>query len=414
VQAVVALFAVALPLTIQPGARDAFRQGKDIVLAAEAIILLALGACLWLFGIVRLPKRLPRTPLAVIGVAAVVWVLVTCALASNHRLALEAALRFAVLAVVFLATLFAMSDADASFTWPLLVPALINAVIILLQATAIWSPFAMTGDRIAVIGLLGNPDDAAGYLVAPALLATALAASISGKRRVAYAVTAVILAVAVGATQTISATVTLTAALPLVLLVRVAPRRRKLAFGLFVTMAALAVLLPAIHPRLRQTIAALRNGDFVSLGSNRLLPFSAAAEMAIEHPLTGIGPGCFGLQYLPYELRAETRFKFLGESMARGINFGEAHNDHLEILAETGVPGYALFVAALILLALRSRGREAARDTNEVARVLALPLAGGVALLCMAHFALQLSSSASVIAQTAALCFAWRRDDEVA
>jgi O-antigen ligase len=412
VQTVVALFAVALPLTVQSGARDEFRQSKDIVLAAEAIVLLALATSLWLLGITRLPRRQLRTPLAILIIAAMGWAVVTGAVAANHRVALEAILRLTALLVVFLATVYAMSDRDASFSWPLLVPALINAVLIMLQAAEIWSPYAMVGNRISVFGLLGNPDDAGGYLLAPALLATALAAVLQGKRRIAYGVAALVLTTAIVATQTISATAAATLALPMVALLRIAPRRRRLAMTIFAAMAAMAVLLPIVHPRLRESLRSFRQGDYLAIGSNRLLPFGAALEMVIENPVAGVGPGCFGLEYFPYELRAATRFSILRESMVRGINYSEVHNDHLEIAAETGLPGYALFLAALLLLALRSRGGIAPTEASEVARVLALPLVAGLALLCMAHFALQVASSASIIVQTAAVCFAWRRDDE--
>jgi O-antigen ligase len=32
-------------------------------------------------------------------------------------------------------------------------------------------------------------------------------------------------------------------------------------------------------------------------------------------------------------------------------SFGEAHNDHAQLLAETGIPGYALFIVFLIAIA---------------------------------------------------------------
>jgi O-antigen ligase len=412
-QIVVAVFAVILPLTIQRHARDAFREPKDIVLAAEAIILVGLSACLWVLGVTRLSARRLSTPFELLAGAGIVWLLVSTTLASNHRLAIEACLRFAALLAVFLATAYAMHGADEKLAWALLVPALINAVVMISQAGKIWSPYPLIGGRIAVIGFLGNPDDAAGYLVAPAILAMALTTA-APRRRWIYVLTTLILAGGVAATQTISAVAALVVALPLVVHLRIAPRRRLLAWAIVAAMSAGMILLPLVHPRLRQSVSDLRHGNFASIGSNRLLPFTTALEMARDHPFIGVGPGCYGYQYFHYQIRAVERYGFLSESLVRGINFAEAHNDHLQVLAETGLVGYALFAAALVLLALRSRGAEAPRGRKEVARVLGLPLAAGVSVLCAAHFALQIAASASVIVQVAAVCFGWRRDDEVA
>ena len=61
------------------------------------------------------------------------------------------------------------------------------------------------------------------------------------------------------------------------------------------------------------------------------------------------------------------------------MNFGETHNDHLQVAAETGLPGYVLLAGAMALLAIPARRR---RDnvlplTTEqtVGRAIRMPLA---------------------------------------
>ncbi|MGH9456431.1 MAG: hypothetical protein ACRD2J_02175, partial [Thermoanaerobaculia bacterium] len=101
------------------------------------------------------------------------------------------------------------------------------------------------------------------------------------------------------------------------------------------------------------------------------------------------------------------------ESPAYSLNFGEAHNDYLQVLAVTGAPGLALFLAGLILVGRISIGRRGdagiADDRSRFARTLALPLAVAVAVMAAASFPLELGPTIWSQLFFAALALRWGR-----
>ncbi|MFD7658033.1 O-antigen ligase family protein, partial [Actinosynnema sp. NPDC059797] len=108
--------------------------------------------------------------------------------------------------------------------------------------------------------------------------------------------------------------------------------------------AALAVLAgcaalvagPALDRALREkTHVAGTNVD------TRELRWQAAARMVAEHPALGVGPGGFRANYPAASHNAE-----IDEQSP------VAHNMYLEVAAELGVPGFALFAALLALTAV--------------------------------------------------------------
>jgi O-antigen ligase len=78
----------------------------------------------------------------------------------------------------------------------------------------------------------------------------------------------------------------------------------------------------------------------------------AGILMFADHPLTGVGLGQYGFHYKAYQL---TDFFRGGESVKPIPN-----NVYVEVLAETGVAGAALFGLFLVGLLRRARGREVA------------------------------------------------------
>ena len=127
--------------------------------------------------------------------------------------------------------------------------------------------------------------------------------------------------------------------------------------------------------------------------------------MFTDHPLTGVGPGAFAWHYYDYKIRAEQRVPSLRLAYHRGSNAGEAHNDHLQVLAEGGVLGYAAFAAVMIALGSLSFR---APKTATFARRLALPLAIYWVVLSLAQFPLETTVVRSLLVHLAALCVAWR------
>lgn len=84
-----------------------------------------------------------------------------------------------------------------------------------------------------------------------------------------------------------------------------------------------------------ETIASAgTEASFVS----RLHLWRTSLTMTLERPLTGFGLGTFGWVLMPYRTDVTTNFSM------------HAHNEYLEALVETGIPGLVLVLAFLALL----------------------------------------------------------------
>lgn len=101
----------------------------------------------------------------------------------------------------------------------------------------------------------------------------------------------------------------------------------------------------------------------------RELRWQAAARMVAHHPALGVGPGGFREGYPAASHNAE-----IDEQTP------VAHNMYLEVAAELGVPGFALFAALLVLTAVVSeRVRRTSPDPRPVVAVQASLIAVVVA-----------------------------------
>ncbi len=133
----------------------------------------------------------------------------------------------------------------------------------------------------------------------------------------------------------------------------------------FWAMVVLVVLILAVVPHSRQAVVTLFWGDQTpTLDTNRMLPWAdqrpflwkGAYRIIKDHPWSGVGLGNFRLaykNYLPYELQK---------------TYNHAHNNFLQLGAETGLPGLAAFIVlniAILVFLLKSyfRVSEEARKT---------------------------------------------------
>jgi O-antigen ligase len=141
--------------------------------------------------------------------------------------------------------------------------------------------------------------------------------------------------------------------------------------------------------------------------SFRLPAYAVAWDMFRERPLLGVGPGSYRALYMPYKIQLDVRRP---EWIRVGHqSFGQAHNDHLQILAETGLPGYLLFLGALVFLARLSFARSGLDTPNaQFATTFAFPAAVAFFVLALAHFPMQLTSNLVPAAYLAALCISWK------
>jgi len=396
VRKLIAATVVLLPLITTSGGIDNFRQPKDSLLIAAASVLLAIAAITF---VVR-PFQIKMTrELMLIG-AALAWTLV-CTLTSTNRTLSAMSLVWLLSLLVFgLATAALAKEESLTVILLPLGVAAINAAIFLLQRFEIWNPITFTDDiapHFRYTALIGNPDDAASFFVAPTVVAIAFIASTRGWRR-AVAAIALTLLVAALVTGRLTGIVAATAGAAAFFIIRYRKRGIAAVAALIAIVIVVGLAWAPLRTRVGQIVGQIRAGDYAEATSGRVTPFLAAAAMTKDHMITGVGPSCFAWEYFPYKARIERRFPQLASAWAHSFVFRDVHNDHLELLAECGVIGYALVLAAIIAIV-----RATWRGENAFAAMAILPLAISLAVLCLAHFPLHLSAPALMFVYFGAL-----------
>ena len=143
--------------------------------------------------------------------------------------------------------------------------------------------------------------------------------------------------------------------------------------------------------RLLRGIGLLNASEDVSSG--RLHFWQTSLEIIRHNPLLGVGLDAFGVAYTPFDTW-------------NGIyRLERAHNDYLQILAETGVIGFACLVAFLFLL-FKQGSRVISQTQDKFRRGVALgALAGcfGIALHSFFDFPLRTPANALIFLTLAAL-----------
>jgi len=408
VLAVLAAGTLVIPTIFTVGA-DPFRLPKELAFRAEAVVLVAL-ALFWVTGRHR-TWTVRMRPDFMVAAAVIIWTLVTVGTSTNRQLSVDSLITVVAAVVIYVATCIAAQSMTLVAVDVLMIACCANALLVLLQELRIWNPY-QGGPR--TVALLGNPNDVGAFLVVPALAALVLAVVTSGKRRIAYAVIAVILVVGLLASGTRTAII----AFVVGVVVFVLGQGRKAAMGAaaVLVIVILALLWPStsIGRGARKLVDAARNRDYQRLFSERLAPFLAALDMIRDHPLLGVGPGCFKYQYMTYRVSLRDRYP---KEWTRGwpMNWGEVHNDHLQVAAETGLPGYALFLAAIVvgtgIVGRAPRGTNAATAEAAFARAMRKPLTAVVFVLCLAQFPLEMAAPRLMLLTLGALCMTWDRDD---
>src|SRR5258708_4065009 len=396
--------------TIYCNGLDVFRLPKELVFRAEAVLLLALAA-FWATAR-RRTWTLGWRPEFVVAGTVVCWAVVTTISSTNRQLSLDSLMTVLAAVVIFVATCVAAQTTSIIAIDVLMAACCTNGVIVVLQELKIWSPFpssATLGGHYSSIALLGNANDVGTFLVTPAIGAVVMSVTASGARRWIYAGVCVLLVAGIAASATRTALGALVAALFVFAAGR--SRRSALAAAGVLLILALVVLSPAtsIGRGVRDLADAATKRDYERLFSERLLPFLAAIDMTRDHPLLGVGPGCFKYHYMAYNVALQHRYP---KEWTRGwpMNWGEVHNDHLQVAAEAGLPGYALFIAAIsVIIWVPRRRMIAATPEGNFARVLRWPLAVAVFVICLAQFPLELAAPRPMLITLAGLCLTWDR-----
>ncbi|HYM61679.1 MAG TPA: O-antigen ligase family protein [Thermoanaerobaculia bacterium] len=401
--------AFAIPLVFVRDPIDMFRLPKALFLRAEAIMIVTATIAAWILG-APLPRLKPRDPrlLTLLGVFGGLIVLTITS--TNRALSMESLATAAATAIVFFATVSAARRHGPILLAVSLVAATANAVLAVLEETDIWMPFGVQSTlphHLQSTALAGNPNEIGGYLGAATL---ACIAAISMRRSRWFLACAAPLALALVASQTLTALI----AFPVACIAMIAVTSWKKAITAAAAAVAIGVVAFTLIAPLRERAVNierwLRAGEYNTIFTERLTAFVAAWSMFTDHPVTGVGPGAFAWQYYDYKIRAEERFPSLRNAYNRGVNFGEVHNDHLQVLAETGIGGYGVCLALLAALASISfrRTRDGPESRLLFGQRLAFPLAVFWFVLSLAQFPLETTIVRSMLFHLSALCVGWR------
>jgi O-antigen ligase len=402
---VVALGLIVLPITVVRDGSDVFRLPKELVFRAEAVVLLAL-----LILRMRAPRkqRVRWRPEFLLTAAIVIWAIVVTVSSTNLTLSIDSLITILAAAVIFVATCVAAESRSEEAVDVLMIGCCVNAAITILQELNIWQPVPAAEGHYGTVGLMGNSNVVGTFLVVPAVAAVVMATTSTGRRRWSYAGVAVLLASGMVASATRTAFIAFVAAIFVVAAMQA--RRAVVVIGVLLFVIGVAVLSPAtvIGRRIGELGEAAMQRDYQRLFSERLLPFLAAAEMFRDHPLLGVGPGCFRYHFMAYRVALSEKYP---AEWTRGwpMNWGAVHNDHLQVAAEAGGVGYALFLTSLGLLVRRSPAEPASRA--EFARALRWPLAAAIFVVCLAQFPLELAAPRLMFLTLGALCVTWNRID---
>ncbi|MEA2337122.1 MAG: hypothetical protein QOE82_1129 [Thermoanaerobaculia bacterium] len=422
---IIAAAAVLIPLTMSASGEDTFRYPKELALRLEVILLVVTLVWFWAFERLRLPLDV-RQKWPALTAMICCWTILTTLFSTNRLVSLPPTIRVLEYALVFVVTVLVLRGRPLWIAGVIVPSAIVNAAVYILQEFEIWEPFDTSHaleKHLERTALIGNPNDVGSYFVVPALIAATLAL-VHRRGRVWWAGAAIVLIAATFITHTIAAIGALIVAL--VVLAGLWLRSWPKALGAFLVLVLVAGAVSATYPPLRQRLALMREAvahrDYEALSAARMLPFFAAAEMTRDQPLLGVGPGCFSYNFFEYKLRVQQRHRWLFGPGITGYNFGEVHNDHLQVASETGLPGYALFMAALVLIAAGSLPRRAAieRDNDdnddnddsprgELVRLLSLPLALSLFVLALAQFPLELVAPTHAYLWGAGILVSWRR-----
>jgi O-antigen ligase len=408
--ALVVAGAVAIPLVFRRDPAGMFRLPKLIALRAEAILIVFVTLASILLG-APIPRIKWRETWVLLPLAVLAIFIVLMLTSTNRELSVSALVSAAATAIVFFATVSAARRRGWILVAAPLAAAAANAVLLAIEETNLWMPFGVESGlphHLQCNALIGNPNELGGYLGAAAVAAFAIAATRHWRAQ-AIAI-ASILVIALLFSQTLTAIVAFAAAFfCMMALSSWRHALRAAAIGAAAAVLLIAFVAP-FRARTANTIDWIRAGQYNAIATERFTPFVAAGTMFAKHPLGGVGPGAFAWQYYDYKLAAEQRYPALRATFNRGVNYGEVHNDHLQVLAEGGVIGYAAFLVLLGALGVLSFTipRDALDPRLRFARQLALPLAIFCAVFSVAQFPVETTVVRSLLVHFVALCAGWR------
>lgn len=402
---------VVIPLLVAPDFLDRFRVVKESAARAEGFLGLFLVVVAIAFGSAdRLREMLRERAVAAVLIAGVAWSGITTLTSTHRALSVESFITILTSALIFFVSWYAAPRVPL-LVFDLLVPVvLINAVLAAMQEYGIYNPFTSFAPyrHLSATGLIGNPNIVGTYMSLAVIVFAAAASSVPGWRRYLYTFGALCAAASVVVSRTRTALIALMVAIVIFAVGRSLKRAAVVAAALAVLFAiGFAAGVPVVRRLAAVPKRVAANGLEVAT-SGRMGPNLAALQMFRDHPVTGMGPGTFKYHYMQYHATTWLRYK----SLLRGTSatsFSEAHNDHLQVLAEAGLPGYALFLAAIGILVFHARRADADDPRARIARTMVIPLATLLLLLCLAQFPLHVAVTRQLLVTLAGLVAGWSR-----
>lgn len=342
-----------LVLALWPYTSNPVKPIKDLVTAVAAL-LLGLTIIAWPERSGEAPDWRKMTVLPIIGL----WLCwgVVCALFSNHKIAAFDELRIFFgwfIIALFAARLFRTPRHVKMLFFIVCCAVLLANVYGFIQYMG-WDPFPWaTRDIEEYRGLpstFGNPNFAGHTMVLAIIMGIGLA-SFTGMH---WFIILILPAVAhLYQTHMRGGPTGLAAAL--LLFICAWGCARKLG-GNAVGKAAAALVITAIvgvvGVSLIMPVSYIRTGFWMPTDGSLILRYNGyygAAQMILDKPVFGVGPGNYGRENIPYWTPYEMRW--FASEQKRNMH---VHNDLLETGAEMGVPGLALHVALLVALLVRS------------------------------------------------------------
>lgn len=389
----VALLLLGVPFVLDSAQKDAFRLPKALLGETLALVSLFFLAFAWKGP--RQWRALARAPfvLAFGPFLAIATLLAPFSAHTEHVQRGLTGLWIGALAIWGWSAGFARWELRRGLSF-LLLPASILAGVAVLQFHGLYQPYSFVGiaerSRFAIGSLAGNVGDLAACLVLPAILAQAELAR--GRRTGLWAAVLALCLYALAVTQTFTAIVALAAGSALFWTLQIS-RRRALAAGAAL-VGALVLLLVIAAPLRERTIAKageIASGDWNTVLTGRLDGWRTAAWMLRQHPATGIGVGAFRTEFIVAKTAlVRAGVPFFAEQ--QNVVFADAHNELLQVAAETGWPGLAAMIFGLGMTTRRLlRWRRQAADGTPAASAgpeAALAWAGltAIAVLSLANF----------------------------
>lgn len=410
----VAATVVIVPLAVYPDSLDRFRVVKESVVRTEALLGFLIVIAAAVFGRTeRMRELLEERAVIAIGIAGIAWSGITTLTSTQRAISTQSFITTLTTVFVFFLTWYAAPRVSLK-ALDLMVPAIaINAVISATQEYGIYNPFTINEQipyrHLTATAFIGNPNIVGTYMALATIILAAASTRTAGLRRWWYFLGAVIGTASVLVSGTRTAVIALVAGVGILAVGVSIKRFAVIAVALMLVVGVGFALRLRVIRRLIALPKMVATVGLDTATSGRITPALAALGMFRDHPITGVGPGAFKFQFMEYYVRVRG-VRARSDNEVRPTSFAETHNDHLQILAETGLPGLLLFFAAIVILVRRiARSDVSGDDRAPVARGMLVPLVVVFLLLCLAQFPLHVAITRHLIVTMAGLMLGWTR-----